>query len=132
MDVEQLADIIKGWDFEAKRAAGKDGRGKLPSAFWSSYSAMANTEGGHILLGAKELKDKSLRFDGIQDVHKVEQDLWNILNNRKKVSANVLRREDVQRIEVDGNWLILVHVPKARREQRPVFLDGSWEMGTWV
>jgi len=37
--------------FECKPAGGKDGNGELPKDFRESYSALANTAGGVILLG---------------------------------------------------------------------------------
>jgi ATP-dependent DNA helicase RecG len=122
--------LREGWGFEAKLAAGHDGRGALPDSLWESYSAMANTEGGLILLGAKERKDGSIDARGLADVDRVEGDLWNLLQNPQKVSANVLRREDVERMEVDGRTLLLLRIPKAARGDRPVYLNGSWERGT--
>ena len=50
----ELDSLREGWHFEAKLAAGRDGQGAVPESFWETYSAMANTEEGFILLGAKE------------------------------------------------------------------------------
>ncbi|MCK6517110.1 putative DNA binding domain-containing protein [Myxococcota bacterium] len=127
-----LDTLREGWDFEAKLAAGQDGRGALPESLWETYSAMANTKGGLILLGAKERKDGSLEPRGFVDVERVEADLWNLLQNPQKVSANVLRREDVERVEIDGCTLLLLRVPKAARGDRPVYMNGSWERGAFV
>ncbi|MCA9526789.1 MAG: putative DNA binding domain-containing protein, partial [Myxococcales bacterium] len=132
MTRDELDRLREGWDFEAKRAGGRDGRGAVPASLWETYSAMANTEGGLILLGAKERADGSLEFTGIADVEKLERDLWNTLENPQKVSANVLRRQDVERLEVEGRTLLLLRVPKAPRAARPVFLDGAWEKGTYL
>ena len=66
----------EGWDFEAKLVDGQDGRGKLPKSFWETYSAMANTFGGIVVLGAQEREDRSLAVSGIADLDKVERDLW--------------------------------------------------------
>ena len=92
-----LAHLREGWDFEAKLAAGRDGRGALPVSFWETYSAMANTDGGTVVLGVAERSDGSFEVAGLAEAARVEQDLWNLLDNRQKVSANVLTQADVQR-----------------------------------
>jgi ATP-dependent DNA helicase RecG len=132
MTLADIEALREGWDFEAKLARGRDGRGAVPESFWETYSAMANTEGGSILLGAKEREDLSLEFRGVVDVEKLERDLWNMLENREKVSVNLLRRTDVAHLEVDGRSLLLIRVPKAGRADRPVFLKGSLERGTYL
>src|SRR5438477_6341170 len=108
---DDLDTLREGWDFEAKLAAGRDGQGVVPESLWETYSAMANTEGGVIVLGAKELPDGSLQLHGIVDIEKVERDLWNLLQNPQKVSANLLRRDDVRRVELDGRALLVIQVP---------------------
>ena len=45
-----LAGLAESCDLECKAAQGRDGRGELPEDFWKSYSAMANADGGVILL----------------------------------------------------------------------------------
>ncbi|MFN9622509.1 MAG: RNA-binding domain-containing protein [Cyanobacteriota bacterium] len=132
MTREELEAFREGWDFEAKQAAGTDGKGALPKSLWETYSAMANTEGGVILLGAKERKNRSLDLIGIPEIDRVETDLWNQLQNPQKVSANVLTREAVQRVEVDGRGLLLLQIPKASRHQRPVHINGTLESGTFL
>lgn len=60
-DLEQL---VEGTDLEAKAAQGRDGKGELPGNFFETYSAMANTDGGQVLLGVEELADGALRVRG--------------------------------------------------------------------
>jgi predicted HTH transcriptional regulator len=132
MTKDQLETLREGWDFEAKRAAGRDGRGTVPESLWETYSAMANTDGGRILLGALELKDGSLDLQGIVDVERVERELWDLLQNPQKVSANLLRREDVERLDIEGRSLLMLRVPRALRAQRPVFIKGSRDRGTYL
>lgn len=88
-----LAQLREGWDFEGKLAAGRDGRGAVPASFFETYSAMANTDGGTVVLGAAERTDGSFDVQGLGDRGRVEQALWDLLDNRQKVSANVLTRQ---------------------------------------
>jgi ATP-dependent DNA helicase RecG len=129
---DELEALREGWDFEAKLAAGRDGQGAVPLSFWETYSAMANTEGGVVVLGAREREDQTLELVGIADIDKVEADLWNTIQNPSKVSANLLRRQDVERVEVDSRGLLVIRVPKAARAQRPVHLNGSPDTKTFL
>ena len=99
LDLEALRE---GWDFEAKLAAGRDGKGTLPDSLWATYSAMANTHGGVVVLGVREEGDGRLAVQGLGNVDKLERDLWNLLANREKVSCNLLDRDRVERQEVQG------------------------------
>lgn len=132
MTPDDLHTLREGWDFEAKLAAGRDGRGAVPASLWETYAAMANTFGGRILLGARELPDGTLEPVGIPDIDKVETDFWNQVNDRKKVSVNLLTRAMVNRLEIDGRTLLQIDVPKADRAHLPVHLNGSFEHNTFV
>ena len=44
----------------------KSARGRMPGSFWESYFAMANTQGGTIVLGVAE-KPTGLVWEGVQD-----------------------------------------------------------------
>ena len=93
---------------------------------------MANTAGGLIALGVGERDDHAFYIAGLADIDKVERNLWNTLGDRHKVSANVLNRNDVSQVEIDGLRVLIVRLPKADRAQRPVYLNGSWERHTYV
>ena len=129
---DELYELREGWDFEAKLAAGRDGRGAVPRSFWSTYSAMANSRGGLVLLGAEELSDGTLNLTGISDVERVERDLWNTLQNPGKVSANILGEAAVERRVVDGKVMLLIRIPKAPRAVRPLYLNRTVETGTFI
>ncbi len=121
-DLELLSESV---EIECKLAAGQDGKGRIPKAFWSSYSAFANTHGGVIVLGLRETKDRRFAVEGIEEAERVVGDLFNTLNNPQKVSANLLTDRDVSRLESDGKTVILVNVPGASRKQKPVYLNGN-------
>ncbi len=110
---------------EGNRLEAKEALGGLPESIWETYSAFANTDGGVILLGVEELPDKSLRPVHLLDPQWILEDFWTILNDARQVSSNLLTEENVQLAEVEGRTLLAIFVPKARPDQRPVFLQGD-------
>lgn len=129
--LEEQLQLGEGIDLEAKKAQGRDGDGELPHDFWASYSAMANTEGGIILLGVRQTSDDRLVPLGLNKPEKVVKALWDNLNNRQQISANLLQDKDI-RIEVlSGKRVIVVTVPRASRQQRPVFVGQNMFTGTY-
>lgn len=100
----------------------KSGKGGFPDSFWETYSAFANTDGGTILLGVEERPDHTLCLkDGLNDAEKMKNDLWNMVNNRQKVSHNILTSKMVYAARLEGKDILVVEVPRAERTVRPVF-----------
>ncbi|MDA8125910.1 MAG: putative DNA binding domain-containing protein [Deltaproteobacteria bacterium] len=124
LNQDNLLDHLPGEDvdLEAKLASGKDGKGELPESFWETYSAMANTEGGYVLLGVEEKPPKHFQLIGIEDTDRVLKKLWDCLNDRDKVSANLLTNQDVVVKQENKKNYLIVHIPRASRSQRPVHL----------
>lgn len=58
-DILAAAQIGETTDWEFKSA-----RGGFPGSFWETYSAMANSEGGVVVLGVSE-RDAAVRLDGL-------------------------------------------------------------------
>lgn len=121
---EDLEQLRESFELECKLASGRDGKGELPNDFWKSYSAMANTSGGVVLLGVKE-KDGKFTFKSIEKPDKVLKDLFDTANNPGKVSVNLLSNASAQTIQIEGHTIIAVEIPRASRQQRPVYLDGN-------
>lgn len=116
---------------ELKRATGRDGRGELPASFFESYSAMANSYGGKIMLGVDQ-SDRGTSFVGIEDTAKVLKALWDGLNDAKRVSANLLSDHHVELVAArHDRSVIVVTVPKAPRAARPVFVGRNPFEGTY-
>ena len=103
IDIKNLVKYEENNRIEAKRA-----KGGLPNSIWETYSAFANTEGGVILLGVDERDDHTLVATGVEDAHKMMTDLWNILNNKQKVSLNILTERMVATHEVEGKTVISI------------------------
>lgn len=118
-------------DLELKLAAGRDGRGALPASLWETYSAMANTAGGRIVLGVKEWPDGRIEFVGVPDTEKVLKEFWNQINNLQKISSNLLSSKHVVRMEVGGKVLIGIEVPRAGRKERPIYVGSNPLTGTY-
>jgi ATP-dependent DNA helicase RecG len=118
--------FYEGPDVEYKAA-----KGGLPGDLWETYSAFANTQGGVIWLGVSQ-KTGRLDIHGLTSPEKVVQDFWNTVNNRSKVSANLLANGDVTILPVaDHAPVVRIHVPRADRKQRPVFLGSDPFRGTF-
>lgn len=129
---QELLDLRENYQFEVKSAQGRNGNGEVPKDVWESYSAMANSEGGMILLGAKELKDGSLEFLGIKEIEKVQKDFWTTVNNAEKVKLNVLSPTDILVLVCEEKTLLLIKVPMASRKQKPVYIGSNPLTGTYL
>ena len=114
-------------DLEFKSAAGG-----FPGNFWDTYSAFANSEGGTIVLGVQEKKGKFF-LDNLtkEQVEKYRKDFWNNVNNRSTISINLMREEDLVLGNYKGHAFMLFFVPRASREQRPVFRTTDPYKGTF-
>ncbi|MCI8599680.1 MAG: AAA family ATPase [Lachnospiraceae bacterium] len=124
MDMQELRQLIyKGEkvDVECKKA-----ENNVPKSVYESYSAFANTRGGYIILGVDENKKKTKpeeRFimKGIENPSKQLEDFWNTINS-DKVNINILKDEDVFQVTEDTTTLIVIHVPRANFQARPVYI----------
>lgn len=125
IDLSRLGEYREHNKLEAKTA-----KGGFPGSFWETYSAFANTDGGIILLGVKELEDGSLCPEGV-DAEKLRKDFWNMVNNRQKISANIVTNNMVDVKELNGSKILVVHVPRAERRARPVYVGMDPKSGTF-
>ena len=127
-----LAGLAEACDLECKTAQGRDGRGELPEDFWKSYSAMANADGGVILLGVQERPRGEFHALGLADLERVRKALWDNLHNRKQVSSNLLTEQSIEPIEIDGKAVLRIEVPRAPRQVKPVHLGSNPFGGTYL
>ncbi len=122
MDFEiEFEELKETYEIECKAAQGRDGQGELPKDFWESYSAMANTDGGSIFLGVAE-RDGQFTRSGIKQPDKVIKELVDTVNNREKVSVNLVSNDNIVLHNEHGVVFIEVKVPRATRKERPVHL----------
>ncbi len=94
-----------------------------------TYSALANSSGGTIIIeAAGGSEDGSICAPCIESF--IEQ-LWEALNDPCKVSCNILRPRDVALRDMDGTAAIVITVPPAHREYKPVYLNGNMDLFTF-
>lgn len=116
---------------EDNRREVKKARGGLPISLWETYSAFANCYGGVIILGVRENEDGSWEPTGLEHEDKLRKDFWDTINNRNKVSINLLTDNNVQTYNVSGKLIIVITVPPATREQKPVYINGDIFKGSF-
>jgi len=130
-DLLDLQALSESAELEFKLAQGQDGKGKLPDDFWPTYSSMANSRGGYVVLGVREKKGK-LTLAGIEDIEIVRKQLFDIAANSAKVNVNLLSNDSVHSVIIEGKQLLVVKIPAARREQKPVYLKNQPMKETFI
>ena len=99
----------------------KEASNGLPKDLWETYSAFANSNGGAIILGVKE-KNSEFEVKGLDNIDKIKKDLWDNLNNPKKVSSNIISDSNVIVENYDGKDILKIVIPRADRRQKPVYI----------
>ena len=87
----------------------KSAAGGFPKAeFWRSFSALANTNGGTIILGVKE-KNNKFTPDGLSEelVAKYRKQFWDDAHNKSCVNFPLLVESDIEEIMTDGGQYLL-------------------------
>ena len=107
---------------ENNRIEAKKAQGGLPHSIWETYSAFANSFGGVLLLGVAEDADKCFVTVPLPSPKRLVREFWAILNDRTRVSANILSEQDVRIVESGGNQIVVIQIPRAGRHERPVYI----------
>ena len=111
------------WEF-------KSAKGGFPASVWETYSAMANTDGGTIVLGVGEANGL-FAVEGLKNSAQAVKTCWDTVNNRGKVSVNLLAADAVRLATIDSKQVLVIQVPRADRRQRPVFIGANPLDGTF-
>ena len=126
-----LRALTENYAVEAKAAQGRHGRGAIPGSMWETYSAFANTKGGWLILGVEE-QTEGFEVSGLERTHELRKEIWDTLQNQQKVSVNLLVEDDVRVVEHEDKQILVMRVPPAPRENRPVYIDGNPMTGTYI
>lgn len=111
----------------------KKAKGGLPNSFFETYSSFLNSKGGYIYIGISELPDKTIISSmlTLAEIDKIKTELFNNLNNRQKVSVNLLCVDDVDIKEFEGYPVLEVKLDPAPIEYKPVFINNNILTGTY-
>ena len=119
LTAKQIQQLVK--QGEVVHTECKDASGGLPDSLWESYSSFANTDGGVILLGVKEV-DNKFSIVGVPKAASLIKRFWDGVNNREKVSVNILFDRHVYSVKCRGRDVVVIEVPRADRRERPVYV----------
>ena len=103
----------------------------VPASMWQTYSSFANSYGGVIILGVEEKKNGAWAVTGVIDKEHLIKNIWDTVNNKGKISVNLLTEKDIAVYQKDDNSIIVIHVPQASREQKPVYINNDLFNGTY-
>ena len=120
MEKTELIERLKGYewdDVELKRAQ----RG-VPESAYETVSAFSNTEGGRLVFGVQD-KAGQLQIVGVLEVDKVQNDFLSVLRSGQKLNRAIAARGSI--VEDAGRTLLVFHIPEARRQDKPVYLNGD-------
>lgn len=116
---------------EDNRREVKKAKSGLPDSLWSTYSAFAKCYGGVIILGVVENEDGSWYTTGLQDEDKLRRDFYNTISNGQKININLLTDGNVETYQVNQDTIMVIYVPAAKREQKPIYINDDLFGGTY-
>ena len=125
-DISKLSEYREDNCLEVKKAT----KG-LPDSIWETYSSFANSEGGLIVLVVEEDKNHQLHITGVNNPDELVRDFWNTINNQQKISLNILTDKMVSVQTVEDKQIVVIEVPRAEREMRPVYVGTDPIKGTY-
>lgn len=125
-DISKLSEYSEDNCLEVKKATNG-----LPNSIWKTYSSFANSEGGLIVLGVEEDKNHQLHITGVNNPDELVRDFWNTINNQQKISLNILTDKMVSVQSVEDRQIVVIEVPRAERERRPVYVGTDPIKGTY-
>lgn len=126
LDLANLGQYRENNRIEAKKSVGG-----LPESIWETYSAFANTLGGVILLGVIEQDDGTFASVELPDPEWLAAEFWRNVRDRSIVSADILEEHHVHIEESGGHRIVVIEVPCADAEQRPVYCGDDPYRGSY-
>lgn len=87
---------------------------------------------GIIILGVKENKENNVcTVEGVENVNNILKDFWNTINNKEKVSQNVINDDNIDILEIENKKIIVIEILKANRRNKPIYINNNPMTGTY-
>lgn len=67
----------------------------------------------------------------MENSDKILKNFWSTINNRLKVSLNILSNKNVDVIDCDGKEVISINVPRTDRREKPIYIGQNPMTGTY-
>ena len=103
---------LEWYDFEVKEA-----KSELPKSIWETVSAFANTSGGWIVLGIRQVS-RDFIISGVDNIEKLEQDFLGTIRSQK---FNAPIDAQISKFDIDGKKVLAFHV--ASSPQKPIYFN---------
>ncbi len=110
----------------------KSAKGGFPGSFWETYSSFANTDGGVVIFGVRE-KHGIFSVDPLNEatVTDFKKKFSDLQHDREKVSLPLLTDKDVVSEAYGDGYILAFFIPRATRDQRPVYVGLDPMTGTY-
>lgn len=120
MDLDELKRLLESYEWNDVEF--KEAQRSVPKSAYETVSAFSNTAGGWLVFGVAD-RGGSYEIVGVIECDKVQNDFLTVLRGRDKLNRVIPAKESTIR---DGDKTLLVfHIPEARRQDKPIFLNGT-------
>lgn len=86
----------------------------FPNTLWESISALANAQGGWVILGVDEQRDFAIV--GVEDPAQIESQLAAVCSDLEPPV-----RTEICTVQIDGRSVVTSYIPPTPRDQRPCY-----------
>jgi ATP-dependent DNA helicase RecG len=117
VELEQRLKLNEWSDFEVKAAIAD-----VPQDVWKTVSAFANTEGGTIIFGIRDLGDGQFEIAGVSNTEKIETDFLSTLRGEK---FNIQLSSKGHLLDFDGKKVLAFRIDSMPRNCKPIYYGGD-------
>lgn len=107
----------------------KEAKNDFPKDALETISAFANTDGGYLIFGFKEIKEDVYRPEGVKNIKKVKNRMYDLLLQSDVINYNPVDFDNIidHKFNYEGKVLdvMIIPVPKVSYRYKPIYLRGN-------